>query len=339
MARRRFPSATRASRKPHTPTIPKPVVNIKPIVDLNGLVQAYEWFAVEKLLAFKLAFEWYAKAIPGLLFGSPLTPDQQRQYERATKSKNQGDGTDFPEEKITAWTMAIKFYEKVWDSKSLPRLDEYIDRTELSGRVKDVQTVLSSLNTAFKGIVTFRMTLNDEREFLAGEILLPQAEIECMIPMTPLRNALAEAVTVAKVVSIVTDDDGNQSLDGGQFMSKLPALLTDIADWSAGDKATVKAIGKAVRAPRTASAPGTAKAPRAPRQPGTNVKVGKNMTITVVNVNAVPKMSGNRLKALQTIMTTTSTADAKTALASVGLPGYLGWGCKTLVSAGAITLS
>lgn len=339
MPRRKGPTVSR-HKNIRKGGAPKPIKIVAPQINVAELMQAYEWFAVSNILAFKLAFEWYSKSVPALLFGDPLDESRQKAYDRATKSKNIGDSTDYAEEKITAWTTAVKLYEKVWATRSLPKLDEYVTKTELSEQVRNTQTVLTALNAAFNGTVVFRMTLNAEREFDHGEILLPQAELQRMVPMTPLKIALNEVPTVAKVVSIDEDEEGNQSLNGEKFMSTLPMLLSNVADWATADRSTGKAIGKAIRQPKAASAGSTATTPRAPRTPST-VKVKGNMTITVINANAVPRVTGKRKDALELGLKSPNVADLKAALAALGgrMETYVGYVVKTLVDAGAISVS
>lgn len=332
--------ATRRSGRRSAPVMmPKPIAITAPVINIAGLTEAYDWFPVNIQWGFKLAFEWYATNVPALLFGDPLDTDRQKQYDKATKSKNIGDSSTHLEEKDAAWKTAIHMYEKCWSKRNLPKLDEYIGKTELSESVRAVQTVLNSLSTAFAGLVTFRMTFHTEREYDGTEVLIPQAELKGMIPLSPLKIALTEASTVAKVISIVTDEEGNQSLDGTKFMEHLPRILTNVATWAESDRTNIKAIGKApkqTRSPRTTGTPGSPATPKAPRGPSNNVRVKDNMTITVINVNAVPSKSGNGKVALEAIMTATTIGQAKVNLGTH--KGMMGWAINTLVSAGAITV-
>jgi len=331
MPRRRSPFNP---RRQSAPAMPKPIVITAPAINIAGLTEAYDWFPVSKQVGFKLAFEWYSANVPALLFGDPLDDTRQKQYDRATKSKNLGDSTTFPEEKITSWTTAIHLYEKCWSTRSLPKLDEHIDKTELSTGVKAVQTVLTSLNTAFTGLVTFRMTFNSEREFDGTEVLIPQTELKAMIPQSPLRIALNEAPTVAKVVSIVSDEEGNQSLDGTKFMATLPQLLTNVATWAESDRTHIKAIGKAPKSARAPRTPGVPGAPKTPRVPSNNISVKDAMTITVINAALAPKASGNRKFVLDSVLQSNTVASAK----SKGHKGMVSWAINTLVAVGAISV-
>ena len=331
MARRRNPFA---SRRQSAPSMPKPITITAPVINIAGLTEAYEWFPVSKQVGFKLAFEWYSANVPALLFGDPLDEARQKQYDRATKSKNLGDSSNFPEEKLTSWTTAIHLYEKCWSARSLPKLDEHINKTDLSEGVKAVQTVLTSLNMAFTGLVTFRMTFNSEREFDGTEVLIPRDELKAMIPMSPLKIALQEASTVAKVVSIVSDDEGNQSLDGAKFMESLPKILTNVATWAESDRINIKAIGKAPKTARAPKTPGSPSTPKAPRAPSSNISVKDAMKITVINAGLAPKASGNRKFVLDAILASSTIAEAK----AHGHKGMVSWGVNTLVNAGAISV-
>lgn len=309
------------------PTAPKPIKVVAPKLDVSGLEAAYEWFPVEKKTAFKLAFEWFDANLTVLLYGDPLDEERQRLYNKAVKTRSQGDHTDFPEEQLTAWNTTINFYEKVWPAKKLPNFREALVNTAVSKRVENIQTVVSSLNGAFSGLVTFRMTFSTEREYQSSEILVPKDELEKMIPMTPLKIALTEVPTVAKVLSIVTDDEGNQSLNGEQFMETLPNLLQSVAAWAAGDRDTVKVIGKA-----PASAPNgqPRSAPRA------SVKKG---SITVLDASRMPSLSGKRKDSVLLTLTNATVADLKASLIAAGLPTYLGYAIKTATDAGMIEVT
>lgn len=316
--------------------MPKPIVIAAPVINIAGLVEAYDWFPVNIQWGFKLAFEWYSANVPALLFGDPLDADRQKQYDRAVKSKNIGDSSTVWEEKDASWKTAIHLYEKCWSKRNLPKLDAHIGKTELSDGVKSVQTVLSALNTAFASLVTFRMTFHTDREYDGTEVLIPQAEIKTMIPLSPLKIALMEAPTVAKVISIVVDEDGAQSLDGEKFMSSLPQILTGVATWAEADRINLKAIGKASKAASTPRAPRVPGAPTTPRAPSSSVRVKDNMTITVLNAALVPSKSGNGKTALDAVMTATTIGQAKTNLGKH--KGMIGWAINTLVGANAISV-
>ena len=323
-----------------------------PKIDNDGLRAAYEWLVVDKVPALKLAFEWYAHNTPALLFGDPLDEARQKSYDRAGKSRAIGDSTDFPEEKFTAYGTAIKLYEKTWASRSLLTLeDAQTTITEVSDRVKNVQTVLTSLNTAFQGMVTFRMTFNAEREYLRGEILIPKVELERSVPLTPLKIVLTEVPTVAKALSIVEvdvetgkDADGmtiterQQQLDGEKFMTLLPTLLDNIASWAAGDRTLAsKAIGKAIHTVKPAATF------TKPKPVSTTMRFKANSTITIIDPSRVPYVGGKRARilALCLSMTGKTVAEFFTELKKItGSPCNMRkFALETLTQSGAITVS
>ncbi len=249
--RRRYTTAT-------VKAAPKPIKTAKPTVDPDGLRNAYEWMSVDRVAGFRLAFDWYATNLTALLFGDPLDEARQKHFDRAVKSKAQGDHTTFDGERDTAWTTSLKFYERVWAARSLPKVEDALAAVDMGTaaprRVSDVKTVVEMLNGAFAGSATFRVTFGDEREAHGTEIAIPVADLTAMVPMTPLRSALRELPTVAKLLSIVTDAaTGEQSLDGAAFMAALPTLADKVADWAATGDVAKKAVGKATVARPTAT--------------------------------------------------------------------------------------
>jgi Protein of unknown function (DUF3489) len=226
---------------------PPKAIEIKtPQVDVEGLKDAYSWMVVSKDLGFRLVIEWYATNTPHLLYKDPLEADRQKAYDRAMASVKLAESTHASEERDTAYRTALRLFNtRVWPSKGLLTLGEGEALTEPTEKVKQVQTVLSTLNTAFTGKVQFRMSMLEERQFLAGEILLPKTELEALIPKTPLQIVLNEVPTVAKVLSIESTPEGDK-LNGAKFMETLPVLNNEIALWAMTDRTLVsKTIGKA----------------------------------------------------------------------------------------------
>lgn len=271
---------------------PKPIKVSRPTVDPDGLRQAYEWLPVDRDAGYKLAFDWYATNLTALLYGDPLDEARQKHYDRALKSKAQGDHTTFDGERQTAWTTALKFYERTWEARSLPKIADALAAVDMgtapSRRVADIQSVLNMLNGAYEGMATFRVTFGDERESHHTEIALPIADLAAMVPMTPLKSALRELPTVAKLLSIVTDEDGTQTLDGGVFMTMLPTLLDKVSDWASFGDLAKKAVGKAPAAAKPPKAPGTARPASAARS-SPKIKFSDSQVIRV----PAPFVNGN----------------------------------------------
>jgi hypothetical protein len=244
-------------------TVPKIIKLKAPKLDIRDLASAYEWLTADRALGFRLAFDWYGANLTALLYGDPMDADRQRQYDKATKAKSLGDSSNIEFEKIQAWTTALHVYERVWAKRNLPKVDAALDTAVPNRRMAQIVAVLANLNAAFEGHgVRFRVSLGTDREFGNGEILVPQTELAAMVAQAPIKAALAEAVTVAKVTSVVTNADGNAELDGVLFMTNLTAILAGIHEWAAkiphnGFRTSGKVTGMtgATKAPRVVSKP------------------------------------------------------------------------------------
>jgi hypothetical protein len=329
---------TRASK-----ASPKPIKMMAPAADPDGLRQAYEWMTVDRGAGLRLALDWYQTNLTSLLFGDPLDADRQRSYDRAVKSKAQGDHTTFDGERQTAWTTALRLFEKTWPARKLPTVMEATQATDMGSaptrRVSDVRTVIDSLNTAYNGLATFRMTFGNERELDGSEVLVPVAELTAMVPMTPLKLALREAPTVAKILSVVVNEEtGERVLDGGRFMIALPGVLDKVADWASHGNLATKAVGK-VKAARS-TAPRAAKSPGAPRAPRN--KALNNATIHLVANVVPPSMRGVKRQIAMLIRNGDTVAQYQAAVAA-NVPGKHTWDAKTVleayVAAGAATVA
>ena len=252
------------SRTPRVRTAPKPI-KFKPIaLDLRGLQQAYDWMPVDKVISFRLAFEWYATNIVNLMFGKALTEEQNKDLDRATKLKALGDDSTSEGEKENAWKSALRRYEKIWAEKDLPKVDTALATTTPDKNVASLQTVLTNLNQVYRNFdVHFRLTSGEERESVEKDILLPRTELEQMVGQPPIKTALNEAINVAKVISIVTVE-GQQQLDGSLFMTHLPLVLKEVGDWASTTSGISKPVGKILRTPTPKATP-VPEAPSAPR--------------------------------------------------------------------------
>jgi hypothetical protein len=243
---------------------PQPIINKAPKLDLTGLTAAYEWLAVDRTLGLRMATEWYAANTNALLFGAPLDTARQRDYDRAMKCAALGNNNTITGERETAWTMGLKGYEKVWDAKALPKVTDAIsaaDNGTVSKRIAAVKTVLDNVNGAFAPVgIRFAPSCGADRDFNEDTIWVPQAELEAMCAQPPLKLALTEATTVARVKSFVTVD-GKTEMDGALFMTTLPVVLEGVYAWAAqAGGSLTKPVGKvrAAKSPRTPKAPGAA---------------------------------------------------------------------------------
>jgi len=267
---------------------PPPVAVAAPVIDLPALRTAYAWMSINKMAGFKLVLEWYANNQAALLYKDPLDAAESKEFDRIDKLIKLGNGSPYEAEQVNSWSLAIKKMEKLWSHKApagqdWPTLDKASHLSQVPELVQNVQTVLGNLNAAFANAgVTFRVTFESGRQFLHGEILLPQAEAVAMITQSPLQVALNEVPTVAKVLAIVMDGNGGQQLDGGLFMQKLPVILTQVGVWAAANDKLNKPVGKAPRAAKVAGAAG------APRQRAANpnaLKLNPTDVITILGAN------------------------------------------------------
>lgn len=259
MARRRFHNTG-------TRTMPQAIPVLKPVLNVAGLAAAYEWSTINRMASLTLALEWYAEAIKPatnkpspLLYGAPLTAAQQKTFDLAAKVKMLGDGSPYPEERMTSYAKTIALYEQIWSGRGLPLLAD-AEKTPIGQRVSGIQTVLSNFNAAFGSFgVAFRVTFSGERSLDRNEVLLPESDVAEMIGQTPLKSVLAEATTVAKVTAVEADAEGNRRMNGQLFMANLPKVLASVADWAGalGGSAT-KPVGKLAKSAPKASASSSA---------------------------------------------------------------------------------
>ena len=247
---------------------PKPIINKAPRLDTAGLTAAYEWLAVDRTLGLRMATEWYAANTNALLYGAPLDAARQRDYDRAVKCTALGNNNTITGERETAWTMGLKGYEKIWDAKALPKVAEAInaaDNGTVSKRIAAVKTVLDNVNGAFAPVgVRFAPSCGTDRDFSENTVWVPQAELEAMCAQPPLKLALTEATTVARVKSFVTVE-GKTEMDGMLFLANLPLVLESVYAWAAqAGSSLTKPVGKvrAAKSPRAAKVAGTANAIR-----------------------------------------------------------------------------
>jgi len=228
-------------------------------LDLGGLHAAYGWLPLDQPVGFRLAFDWFGSAVPQLLRGDPLDTDRQRSYDRAVKAKALGDQACTPEEALHAWSTALRLYEKVWSSKNLPSVDAAI--TAPPGRqVAAIQNLLAALNKAYLGRATFGVTTGAAREYEGTSVRVPVAELTALTAQPAIKAVLAEAVTVAKLISV-----DNGKLDGAKFLANLPLVLDGVGEWAGG-------------APQPkATTPVTPRTPRA----STGIKPGSDMDLVL----------------------------------------------------------
>lgn len=115
------------ARKPKVPKPPKPPKVPKPKrpkvkdlrVILKGLVTTDIGQRINSLL---YVLRWYDEAVIYLTFQQKgkLTPEQMKSLDRVHKSRLQGQGTTFNDEKETAYRTAIKILENLMDKELAP---------------------------------------------------------------------------------------------------------------------------------------------------------------------------------------------------------------------------
>ncbi len=303
------------------PPKPPPAIKMnKPKTDFNGLTAAYEWMPVDRAISFHLAFEWYGANAATMLFGDPLTPEAQKSYDRGVKAKNLGDSTEIVEEKQHAWITALHLYEKTWNKHPLPKIDTALAATAVALRVANIQRVIASLNTAFGDLaVKFGVTVHNDREItslpgMPKMICVPERELNLLVGAPPLKTILDEALTVAKVISIVTTKEGAQELDGELFMQNLPTVMHHVTTWAIStDEKVTKPVGKVT------NAPAVPRAARAPRAPGTSTKLRPSFNLDdVITVITRVGLKGSRGKVLEATTDGMSVRDYVIAAQAVG---------------------
>lgn len=281
-----------------------------PKLDTADLLSAYEWMPVDKAIGFKLAFDWYGETIAPkegvspLLFKDPLDADRQKTYSKAVKSRSLGDQGTTPYEQEAGWTMALRLFEKVWATKSLPSIEIALKETTVSRGVSDLQKVLSTLNSAFLAFgFEFRITLSSDRDMDLEKriVFLPITELRGMVGQSPLKTILKEVMTVAQAASIVSlsrlDANGSpvsengkpvidHQLDGNRFMTNLPLVLDSVGSWAGAGSNLTSPIGKVVTTQ-----------PRAPKAQGTGVPRAPRASTTIVCVDPWGLFRANTIKA------------------------------------------
>lgn len=239
-------------RPPRAIKIPPPKVNT------DGLHMAYAWHRADAQLGLRLALEWYDSNLSKLLLAQPLTEETRRTYDRAAKSKALGGSSTELPEKETAWSTAIRLYEKVWSTRfRLPILA--VEATKVSGsRTRQVAAaagVLERLNAAY-GSDSFRfipITADSRRVNLQeGSIGIPISELVSMAGLPPLQAILRETVTVAQATAIGVNEVGETVVDLPRAFAQLPSLLEQIANWAAAQGPRELFKGLAIPQPRLA---------------------------------------------------------------------------------------
>ena len=238
-------------------------VKIKPVkVDVNGLRAAYEWALIDRLQGIQQATEWYQANVAVLLFGHPLDEAARKQFDKATKSALLGNSSIVDNEKLQAWTTALRLYERIWaDRHALPDVTAAMTAADEGvrpgKRVAAMGEIIGALNGAFQSQnLKFMVTSSADRTFAEGTIGVPLKELEALSGKSLMQLVLGEAVEVAKVKSVVTVD-GTKSLDGGLFFVNLPLVLEGIHAWaSTQDLRAIFKVGRTV-APQTKSVKAT----------------------------------------------------------------------------------
>jgi hypothetical protein len=263
---------------------PQPIINKAPKLDVTGLTAAYEWLAVDRTLGLRMATEWYAANTNALLFGAPLDAARQRDYDRAQKAVNLGQGNDRGNandsqgERENAYHAGLLGYEKVWAGKTLPKIADAWTATP-SHRAATIKTVFDGINTSFAPIGVRYEPSNKltERDYTAGVMTLPRGEMEDLCGQPPLQVLLAEAVTATRAkATVLMVRDGKTvfgedkkplyEVNGALFMANLPLVLEGVYAWAAqAGGSLTKPVGKV----RSAKSPRTPKVPGTPQVPGT----------------------------------------------------------------------
>ena len=321
---RRYHSGTR-----HYNTAPPAIKIVQPKLDRDGLAVAYDWALADPVLGLRLALEWFADTgIPAMTFGpgKGLNDEQLKNLNRADKGRNLGEGTTCGPEKIAAWRMAIKMYERTWPNEKLLSVEDALHKGSAkispSREVRAAITVIDNLNSAFQSSgMKFRPTFQVERDYAPGFVSVPLQELNTLVGTPPLKAALNEALGIANFLSlrpVPVEGKYVMRLDGGLYMQTLPKVLDGVYLWA--EKQDGRTLIAPIRAPRdhaaapapqavpTAAAPAPAQAaPAAPRAkraagiPGLHATVdamlrrsiGATMSQIIAATNWAPKTVSN----------------------------------------------
>lgn len=219
---------------------PKPIRIAPKVVDLTGLELAFNWMQYNPTEGLEMATEWYAVNTPKLIFGKPLTTDQQRWFGRALKSAKLGEhvatgsqtGTT-EGERNTALSTAVTFYERTWTVT--PRRAD--NKGKANRTAETLRAILETLNGAFNSLgLTYGPTMNVERSFSPQaegyEVRMPMALLMGMAGRSALEIAMDEIPTATQILSVDYNDevrDGDTIkvpvLNGERFMQNLPKVL------------------------------------------------------------------------------------------------------------------
>jgi hypothetical protein len=343
MARRRNPFGP--PRRSRSANINAPsAIKVAPIKLDNGLTLAYEWMAADRALGLQLASDWYVENTPKLLRLHPVTAadtDRQSQYNKALKAKDLGNNAGATEgERTTAWQMAIRLYEKVFSGASLPTLAaaEKAATEEPTRRIKNVKTVLDSLNAAFNPVgIKYAPRAVAERDFSENTMWIPQAELEQMVALPPLKLALAEAATVAQALS-VRFVNSQPEIDCGALLTNVPFVLNSLYAWAEQSNGSVllKAVGKVATAKQaTVKSAGAA---TAPRHNASAVQTPNNATVRVINLGVI-RPTSKIAKAALNFVDGKTVAETRAYFATLGIDSwYTGKALRLALSLGAISL-
>ena len=269
-------------------TAPPIIKIVQPKLDRDGLAVAYDWALADPVLGLRLALEWYAEiGIPAMTFGpgKGLNEEQLKNMDRADKGRKLGEGTTCGPEKIAAWRMAIKMYERTWPNEKLLSVEDALHKgsakTPPSREVRAAKTVIDNLDSAFQSSgMKFRPTFQVERDYAPGFVSVPLQELNTLVGTPPLKAALNEALGIANFLSlrpVPVEGKYVMRLDGGLYMQTLPKVLEGVYLWA--EKQDGRTLIAPVRAPRaqaaapapqavptaTTPAPAPQAAPAAPR--------------------------------------------------------------------------
>jgi len=268
MARRRNPFVGQRAN-PHAAP---PVINVAaPVVNLDGLKNAYGWMTFNKLAGLRLAIAWYTDSSPtgtqaALLYRDSLSAEKAAKWEKVKKVILHSEGTNLEVEATSFAERAIKLMEEIWSHK-LPNWPMLADAengniTQNDPMIQNIQSVLANLNAAYAALgMKFNMTFDSARQLLSGQILLTQKELMGLVAVAPLKVALDLAPTVAQTLASQAAANLGVNMDFKLFMSKLNETTEQVSAWAIGLAGA--SLGKPVA---KAAAPKAAKAAAA--QPG-----------------------------------------------------------------------
>lgn len=320
--RRRFKGSLRGNRRfngPSTPHAPKTAKPAKVALPKGKeLAIPYSRFVSaevqERVAALAEAIQWWDAAMLVYLAEAPLSPEDIKSFDKATKARQLAIHGTTDDERETGFLRTVEIYEKIWaDKYNLPRIKDSratlaatidqlkAEEVEFAKRFEDITNVLNTAFSSFGVSFVVSRGATCDREFDGFQTIslsanLCKALAEKRRKEGTLSLLLSEAYTVLKASGFEHAPDGTAGLNYQKAFKNVPNMFAAVmaACASTGGKvlkhapATVQAAGvpgkvKAIRtpsgAPRAASTGPRPKLQRGGQKVGGKYVAGSAMAI------------------------------------------------------------